>query len=130
MSKTVQFQTIQFSISMQFRSIWPIDSTLIGATTQGQSGPGSNGNEGVLCFPWSSSITGSSPSDCLMSYLGHSLAGRVLLLYSQHNKYAYIHIYMQNTYWRNNKDKQRHLLKNIPLTVFERVVCKRELETE
>ena len=28
----------------------------------------SNGNEGVLCIPQSSSITGTSPSDCLMSY--------------------------------------------------------------
>ena len=30
------------------RSIWPIDGTLTGITTLGQSGPGSNGNEGVL----------------------------------------------------------------------------------
>ena len=29
MSKTVLFQTIQFSISTQFSSIWPIDRTLI-----------------------------------------------------------------------------------------------------
>ena len=34
-----------------------------------------NGNEGVLCLPQSSSITGTSPSDCLMSYSGHSLGG-------------------------------------------------------
>ena len=38
-------------MSMQFSSIWPIDRTLSGATTQGQSGPGSNGNEEVLCIP-------------------------------------------------------------------------------
>ena len=30
---------------MQFSSIWPIDRALSGATTPGQSGPGSNGNE-------------------------------------------------------------------------------------
>ena len=36
----------------------------------GQSGPGSNGNEGVLYIP-QSSRTGASPSDCLLSYLGH-----------------------------------------------------------
>ena len=53
--------------------------TLSGATTMGQIGPGSNGNEGVLCIPQSSSITGTSPSDCLVSYTGHSLGG--LLLY-------------------------------------------------
>ena len=36
-----------------------------------QSGPGSDGNEGVLCIPQSSSIIGTSPSDCLVgeSYL-------------------------------------------------------------
>ena len=46
---------------------------LSGATTPGQSGPGSNGNEGVLRIPQSSSTAGTSPSDCLVSYLGHSL---------------------------------------------------------
>ena len=30
------------------RSIWPIDKTLKGSPTPGQSGPGSNGNEEVL----------------------------------------------------------------------------------
>ena len=44
---------------------------LSGATTPGQSGPGSNVNEGVLRIPQSSSITGISPSDCLVSYPGH-----------------------------------------------------------
>ena len=42
------FLTIQFSISAQIGSIWHIDMTLSGATTPNQSGPGSNGNEGVL----------------------------------------------------------------------------------
>ena len=37
------------------------------------SGPGSDDNEGVLHIPQSSMITGTSPSDCLVSYLGHSL---------------------------------------------------------
>ena len=58
---------------MSNSSIWPINSTLSGATTPGQSRPGSNGNERVLCIPQSSSITEASPSDCLMSYLGHLL---------------------------------------------------------
>ena len=71
--KTVPFQTIQFSISMQFSSIWPIDRTLSGATTLGQSRPGSNGSEGVLCIPQTSRITGTLLSDCLVSYLGHTL---------------------------------------------------------
>ena len=54
--KNCSFQSIQFSISAQFSSIWPIDRTLSGATTLGQSGPGSDSNEGVLCFSQSSSI--------------------------------------------------------------------------
>ena len=50
--------------------IWPIDRTLSGATTLDQSEPGSDGNDGVLRIPQSSSITGASPLDCLMSYPG------------------------------------------------------------
>ena len=39
----------------------------------GQSGPKSNRNEGVICLLQSSSITGVSPSDYLVSYPRHSL---------------------------------------------------------
>ena len=34
---------------------------------------GSDGNKEVLSIPQRTSITGASLSDCLMSYLGHSL---------------------------------------------------------
>ena len=68
---TVKCQTIQFSISTQFSSNGPIDRALLGATTPGQSGPGSNNNEGVLHIPQSSRITGTSPSDCVVSYTGY-----------------------------------------------------------
>ena len=71
--KTVLFRAIQFSLSAQFSSIWPIDRTLSGATTPGQNGSGSDGNEGVLCIPRSSNVTGASPSDCSVLYPGHSL---------------------------------------------------------
>ena len=54
-------------------SIWPIERTLLGAATPGQIGLGSNGNEAVLHIPQSSSITGASPSDCFVSYAGHSI---------------------------------------------------------
>ena len=57
MSKTVLFQTIQYSISTQFFSIWPIDKNLSGATTPGQSGRVSHGNEEVFNIPQSSIIT-------------------------------------------------------------------------
>ena len=56
---------------MQFSSIWFIDKTLLGATTPGLIGTGSDGNEGVLRISQSSSITRTSPSDCLVSYPGH-----------------------------------------------------------
>ena len=35
---------------MQFSSICPIDRALSGTTIPGLSGPGNNGNEGVLCI--------------------------------------------------------------------------------
>ena len=60
---------------MQFSSIEPIDRALSDATILHQCGPGSNDNEGVLRIPQGSSITGTSPSDCLVSYSGHSLEG-------------------------------------------------------
>ena len=46
MSNTALFLTIQFTISAQFSSIWPI-----GVTTAGQSGSGSDGNEEGLHSP-------------------------------------------------------------------------------
>ena len=55
--KTILFQAIQFILSTQFSSIWPIHVTLSGATTPGQSWPGSDGNERVLRIPKISSIT-------------------------------------------------------------------------
>ena len=54
-------------------SIRPIDMILSSATTPGQSGPESNGNEGVHHIPQSSSITGNTLSDCLVSYPVHLL---------------------------------------------------------
>ena len=86
-SQTVLIQTIHFSVSTQFKyqnnslssnlvshisSIWPIDRTLLGTTTPGHSWPGSDGNDGGIHIPQSSSITGTLPSDCLVSYPGHS----------------------------------------------------------
>ena len=53
----------------------PLIGTLSGATTPGQSGPGSDGNEGVLHIPQNFNLNRTSPSDCLVSYPGHSLEG-------------------------------------------------------
>ena len=49
--KTFLFQTIQFSLSTHFSSIWSINKTLSGATIPGQSRPRSNSNKGVLHIP-------------------------------------------------------------------------------
>ena len=43
-----------------------MDGTLSGGTTPGQSGPGSDSNEGVLRILQSSSITGTLSTDCLV----------------------------------------------------------------
>ena len=53
---------------MQISSTYPLIKALSGATTPGQSGPGSDGNERVVRIPQSSSITGTLLSDCLVSY--------------------------------------------------------------
>ena len=66
MSKTVLFQTIQFSISTQFSSVLAIDRTLLGAITPGQSGPGSNNNKMVL-YIRQVSRTSVSPSNEMQS---------------------------------------------------------------
>ena len=73
--KSVLFQAIQFSIATLLSFTWAIDRTLSSATTPGQSEPGSDDNEGVLCTPQSSSFTGTLLSDCLVSYPTHSLRG-------------------------------------------------------
>ena len=54
--------------------IWPIDRSLSGATTPGQSKPERNSNEGVLHIPQISKA-GVSPLDGLMLYSGHLLGG-------------------------------------------------------
>ena len=47
---------------------WPIDMAQLGVTTPGH---GSDINEGILHIHQSSSITGASPSENLVSYSGH-----------------------------------------------------------
>ena len=78
--QTFLFQTIQFSMNHLFAHSLNVKQFClthrldpIRCYHSSQSGPGNNGNEGVLCIPQSSSITGASSSDCLVSYIGHSL---------------------------------------------------------
>ena len=49
-------------------------------TTLSQSGPRSDDSKGLLHIPQSFSITGASPSDCLVSCRGHSLPGSLTLV--------------------------------------------------
>ena len=58
---------------MSNSSIWLIDRNISDATTLGPSGFRSYGNEWLLRISQSSIISGASPSDCLVSYTGHSL---------------------------------------------------------
>ena len=76
-SQTVLIQTLQFSISMF--NIKTVLFEIIQFSISTQFSSGCDGNEGVLRIPQNSSIIGTSPSDCLVSYLGHSW-GEVLPL--------------------------------------------------
>ena len=58
---------------MSNSSIWPMDRFLSDATTPGQSEPGGDGKKEELHISQSFSITEATPTDCLVSYLGHSL---------------------------------------------------------
>ena len=78
-SETVQIQTVQLSIRTQFSSILLISRTLIRCYHSVPECRREWWQWRVLCIPQSSSITGTSPSDCLVSYPGH-LLGVVLLL--------------------------------------------------
>ena len=57
-----------------------MNRTLSGATTLGLRRHRSDGNKGVLCIPQSSSITGASSSDCLMSKTPPHEEGSVLVI--------------------------------------------------
>ena len=61
--KAVLFQAIQFILITKISFLWPIDRTLLGATTPGQSGRRSDVSEEVILISQSSSITGASLSD-------------------------------------------------------------------
>ena len=63
-----------------------MDRTQSGDTTPSQSGPGNNGNEGVLCI---------HESDCFVSYPGHSLVSGGVF---------YISVGMQSVYYAAQAD--------------------------
>ena len=48
----------------------------------------------------------------------HIGPSQVLTFIATYDKYAYIHIYMQNTYWRNNNDETRQSFRKIYLSLY------------
>ena len=75
-----------------------MDRTLLGATSLGQSEPGSDGKNEVLRIPQSSGVTGASPSDCLELNPGHSLME------------SYLSADMQSVYSAAPADKDHSLI--------------------
>ena len=81
---------------MSNSSLRPISSTLSGATSLGQSGPGCDGNEDVLCSP--QRIMEASPSDCIQDTCWVSLTPlqrySQCILLPQTTGHIYIYIYI------------------------------------
>ena len=73
--KTVNFKQFSLAWLQLFYLIHNLSLTQSRAATPGRSGPGSDGNKGILHILQSSNITEASPANCLVSYLGHSLVG-------------------------------------------------------
>ena len=61
-----------YDLSLNNTSVWPIHRRFSVATSPGKNRQRSNGNEGVLHIP-QNSRDGTSQSDSLMIYKGHSL---------------------------------------------------------
>ena len=78
-----------------------MDMTHSDATTLGKSRTGSDVNEGVLRIPERSSISRTSLSDCLESYLGHTLAGVGTYSYAE----------MQSVYSTVTADETKNVLE-------------------
>ena len=111
--ETVLFQTIQLSISTQFSS----NLTLSGATTPGQSGPGSDGNKKLQHY-WSLTIR-------LFSVISRTLVGGVLPLCRDSVGVFYSPSWLDNTItWINNTDITQQVLvchKNQPTHPVDRI---------
>ena len=103
--KTVLFQVIQFSISTQFSSIWPINRALSGATTPGQRNLGamamtSASHSPKLQHHWN--LTISFFSVIFRTLVGGGLPlcrGAVSVFYSPSWQEKNIYIYLKYTYF-------------------------------
>ena len=73
-----------YSFQCQIVFIWPINMTMSAATTPGPEWIlGAMAIKGIFHIPQSSSVTGTSPSDCLVSYQGHTFGGGRVLTFLQ-----------------------------------------------
>ena len=98
-------------------SIWAIDGTLTDTTTSGQSGPGSNGNEGVLYIPQRTK-TEPSPSDRLVLHPGHSLKG----VLSTSAEMQLVHstapanwvFWLREYKWKREREKKKSWCRSLP----------------
>ena len=68
------------SIEINSKSFWI--GSCPNAISPDQSEPGIDGNERVLHITQSSSVTGTSPSNCFVSYSGHPLSSAEKFVYS------------------------------------------------
>ena len=78
----------------RFNSVYPIDRALSGATTPGQSGPGSNGNEGVLRIPKAPALLGPHHEGVL------PLCRCVLSVFYSPNRLCYTELMSKQFYFR------------------------------
>ena len=100
---------------MSNSSIWPIYKNQSGATTSGQSEPGSDANEGWFCIPQSASITVASQSCFYCNIQGT----RWLWSYTS-AKVQFVYYIAQTArlitilnFWQNNFDFIVSFIKNV-----------------
>ena len=91
----------------------PYIGPLSGATSLCQSGLGSNGNEGILRIPQNSSITGTSPSDRLVSYNRTVVVGGGGIAPLQRSSRCILQSQPSGQYLDANKQTLIYLLVNI-----------------
>ena len=97
-------------------SIGPINKTLTGTTTLEQIRHGSNNsNEGVFHI-LQSSRTGASPSNCLVSYPGHSdvCGGRSCLAVKMQSVYSTVPAYRVMQKKKKKKKKKKKNQQKVP----------------
>ena len=105
-----KYAVIQCNISTNYSSVWPIDKTLSGTTSPGQSGLSSDGNKGILHTSKSSSVTETSPSDCLVPYLQNALEGS--------KRFSQCILQLQTTGRHRDKSNCQYLYNTLYMNIY------------